>query len=170
MNTTHYGNLVSKLIFDSSNYPSYWRKNITDGEGGELTIDMVNSRPNDAIISHLWNGKVRVYGSKEGQLLVALARYNDEDGKDWWTPYHIGRVVKNHGNLNGPGYSIEIAHEYDDLLGRVLFHHVNKARGKALVARFRTLGKQIDLELTKYLDEPCICEESLKALKSDFVL
>ncbi|MCY2973090.1 MAG: GIY-YIG nuclease family protein [Planctomycetota bacterium] len=70
-----------------------------------------------------WNYSISSF--QVGQITVGLIRL---DQPDLWLLFHVGRVKKSLGVVNGVGYEHEDLPEYDKYLGRIIVRYKNKSQ------------------------------------------
>ena len=79
-----------------------------------------------------WNYK-RKKSFKEGQITVGFIRINSNE--NLWLLFHIGKVTKDLGVLDGVGYEYEVLSEYQKYFGRLIIKYRNKAQTMIRLAK-----------------------------------
>lgn len=79
-----------------------------------------------------WNYK-KNKSFKEGQTTVGFIRINSNE--NLWLLFHVGKVTKDLGVLDGVSYEYEVLSEYQKYFGRLIIKYTNKAQTMIRLAK-----------------------------------
>lgn len=74
-----------------------------------------------------WNYKTKK-SYRDGQVTIGFIRISSSD--DLWLLFHIGKITKDLGILDGVGFEYEILSEYQKYFGRLIIKYKNKQRAE----------------------------------------
>jgi len=95
-------------------------------------IDIFKNADLDILLEgQYWNHKKKYF--KEGQITVGFVPINSNE--NLWLLFHVGKVTKDLGVLDGVGYEYEVLSEYQKYFGRLIVKYKNKAQNMIRLAK-----------------------------------
>ena len=95
-------------------------------------IDIFKNADLDILLEgQYWNHKKKYF--KEGQITVGFVPINRNE--NLWLLFHVGKVTKDLGVLDGVGYEYEVLSEYQKYFGRLIVKYKNKAQNMVRLAK-----------------------------------
>lgn len=79
-----------------------------------------------------WNYKNKK-SYRDGQVTIGFIRISSID--DLWLLFHIGKITKDLGSLDGVGYEYEFLSEYQKYFGRLIIKYRNKVQSMIRLAK-----------------------------------
>lgn len=79
-----------------------------------------------------WNYKTKK-SYRDRQVTIGFIRISSSD--DLWLLFHVGKITKDLGILDGVGYEYEILSEYKKYFGRLIIKYKNKAQTMVRLAK-----------------------------------
>lgn len=96
-------------------------------------IDIFKNADLDILLEgQYWNYK-KNKSFKEGQITVGFVPINSNE--NLWLLFHVGKVTKDLGVLDGVGYEYEVLSEYQKYFGRLIVKYKNKAQNMIRLAK-----------------------------------
>jgi len=79
-----------------------------------------------------WNYKTKK-SYRDGQVTIGFIRISSSD--DLWLLFHVGKITKDLGILDGVGYEYKILSEYKKYFGRLIIKYKNKEQNMVRLAK-----------------------------------